>query len=165
MAAIVDEETRPDPRVGRRDDHPWHVAVNRLHDERREKNEERSRFMYEAKAAAHEVPRLMLLFKDEREGRLTKIHRQCTLSPTEHVVDNHLTCCLGVECRKCPELLALEKAELTPEAIDRAKAWTCVAHVLSKGGDVSGEGYILTEDDKMFWQRTYESMAAVDPGE
>ena len=109
--------------------------------------------MYEAKTMADEVPRLVLLFKREREGRNPSVHQQCSRSQPVPVVDNHLSCCLGVKCRECPELLAIEKMEKsTPEEIDTAKAWTCAAHIVSEGGDPAGERYLMTVDDRMFWE-------------
>jgi len=159
---------RPDPSVDGTARHPWHVAINRYHEDLRTAGDgERRSWMYEAKSLADEVPRLVILFEKERLGLLDKHYKQCSRAEVVPVEDNRLTCCLGVECRSCPALLALEKAETTPEMIDRAKAWTCAAHILSEGGDVAGEGYLLTVDDRMFWDRTYASMAGScpDPGE
>lgn len=146
-------------------DHEWHVALNKY-------NEVGSgdfrHWMYEAKTAASEVPRMELLFKRERLGQLPKTHQQCSMSAPEPVDDNHLSCCMGVECRKCPHLLALESPKMSPEAIDRAKAWTCASHILHKLGDNkysldTSEGYLLTTDDKIFWKKTYESMSNFSP--
>lgn len=134
----------------------WHETVNRFHDD---KHGEHRRWMYEAMDMMQEVSRLTRILGMERRGELTKKHKQCSLSPTEPVADNHLTCCLGVECRKCPELLALDSAELPPEKIDEAKAWTCVSHIASQGGDPAKEGYLLTVDDRMFWDRVYENLS------
>lgn len=144
--------------------HEWHVAINR---HSRPQDGDRPdwstmRFMYEAKTAAQEVPRLARLFKLEREGGLPKTHRHCSHSPLEAVPENHLTCCLGVKCTKCAFLKALDGAELSPEQIDEAKAWTCATHIIGEGGDTMREGYILTVDDRMFWDRTYASMAQTD---
>lgn len=140
-------------------DHRWHVAINKHSNECRKIGEDWPRFMYEAKTASQESERLALLFAREREGKLCKVHRQCSHSAPEPVEDNHLTCCLGKKCKECPHLLALEKADLPPEEIDKAKAWTCVAHILQNGGDVAGEGYLMTVDDRMFWDRVYDSMS------
>lgn len=140
----------------------WHYAVNTLHDGKVGKAGEWRSWMYEAMTVFQEVPRLALILGNERRGELSKLHRQCSHSPTEPVPDNHLTCCLGVECRKCPELLALETAKLPPEEIDEAKAWTCATHILMSGGDPAKEGYLMTTDDRMFWDRTYQNMAAED---
>lgn len=139
--------------------HEWHVAINAYADLMRRNGSEWPRFMYEAKTANREVRRLTLLFGKERQGGLPKEHQQCSRSQPQPVADNHLSCCLGVECRKCPHLAALEVAKLTPEQIDEAKAWTCVAHILMSGGDVVNEGYVLTVDDRMFWDRVYDSLA------
>jgi len=138
--------------------HRWHVAINAFH-HGPERREHRS-WMYEAKDAAGEVHRLPLLFAMEREGRLPAIHQQCSRSESEPIVDNHLTCCLGVRCSECPELLAVDAMEGSPEDKDTAKAWTCVTHIISKGGDPAKEGYILTVDDRMFWERTYANLAS-----
>ena len=141
--------------------HEWHCAINRFHypDDTGPGLEHRS-WMYEAKDAQAEVRRLPRLFQLERTGALRKQHVQCSMSDPVPVADNHLTCCLGVECRKCPELLALESPKLSPEQVDEIKAWTCVTHIISKGGDQAREGYILTTDDIMFWQNTYASLAS-----
>ncbi len=138
--------------------HEWHVAINTYNDHGYEG--ERQRFMYEAKTMASEVPRMVLVLRQEREGKMDKLHKQCSMSPEVPVQDNHLTCCLGVECRKCPHLLALEKSALTPEQQDEAKAWTCAAHIVSKGGDLMNEGYLLTTGDRMFWDNVYESLSS-----
>lgn len=140
-------------------DHPWHCAIN--HHAREQKAGAWPRFMYDAKTAAHEINRMALLFAMERNGKLPKIFRPCACcSEGKHIVDNHLTCCLGTECRKCPHLLALEKAELTPEQIDICKSWTCATHILANGGDVANEGFLTTVDDRMYWDRVGDSLAA-----
>lgn len=136
----------------------WHSAVNACASERH--GDDWPRFMYDGKTCADELPRMVILFRLEREAKLTKTHQQCSHCEPEPVKDNHLTCCLGTECRKCPFLLALETADLKPEQIDQAKAWTCAAHILSKGGDVAGEGYLLTVDDRMYWDRLHANLAS-----
>lgn len=144
-------------------DHQWHVALNRFnfpHADEPELDGGHRDWMYEAKAAFFEVPRMARLHAAERLAHLPVVHQQCSMSPTEPVSDNHLTCCLGIECRKCPELKALELAEMPSEDIDTAKAWTCATHIISRGGDQAKEGYLLTVDDAMFWQNTYASLAS-----
>lgn len=138
--------------------HEWHVAVNACATERG--HDDWPKFMYEAHTAADEVPRMALLFRLEREAKLRQTHQHCSHCEPEPVKDNHLTCCLGTKCRECPFLLALETAKLTPEQIDQAKAWTCAAHIISKGGDMMGEGYLLTVDDRMYWDRLHSSLAS-----
>jgi hypothetical protein len=138
-------------------DHEWHVALNRYN---RDLRSDSKHWMYEAKRAADEVPRLTRLFRLEREGGLRKTHRQCSHQDPVPVEDNHLTCCLGVECRKCPHLLALDKMKAEPEQIDEAKAWTCMGHILTQQDHVdTSEGYVLTTDDRMFWTGLYDSLA------
>lgn len=146
--------------------HSWHVAINGFHypKDGGPPIAEHSRWMYQAKEAAQEVKRLPLLFKREREGTLPKLHRQCSHSEAVPVVKNELTCCLGVKCAICPQLLALNAMEAAlPEDIDQAKAWTCVAHIISKGGDIAGEGFILTTDDRMYWNNLYASLSQGNP--
>jgi len=145
--------------------HEWHVAINQFHCPGDGSRQKHRHWMYEAKSAFQEVPRLIYLHRVERLGKLPAIHQHCSHSPTEPVPDNHLACCLGVECRKCPELAAIDKAAITPDEKDEAKAWTCAAHILMKGGDVAAEGYLLTVDDRMFWERTYASLAMADESE
>lgn len=143
--------------------HAWHVAVNQHHNFCGEGPRPKyKKWMYEAKTLANEVTRLARLFHMERLGKLPKLHKQCSMSDVEQVVDNHLSCCLGTECRKCEALLALGKADITPDDIDQAKAWTCAAHILMEGGDKAGEGYILTVDDRMFWDTTYHYLSMTE---
>ncbi len=148
-------------------DHRWHVAINRHASPDvgySQEHYEAMRFMYEAKSLADEVPRLVRLFGMERRGELAAQHHQCSHDHQgQEVPDNHLTCCLGVECRSCPHLAALDAAELSDEERDTAKAWTCAAHIVSQGGDQAREGYILTTDDQMYWSNLYQSLAAGDP--
>lgn len=98
--------------------HEWHVAVNRHSDEWRKADKEwgDTRFMYEAKCMADEVPRMVMLFREEREGALPQTHQQCSQQAPVPVKGNHLTCCKGMKTRECPHLLALEKIErVTPQ--------------------------------------------------
>ncbi len=141
--------------------HEWHVAINQF-------NTDPNNFqhwMYDAKRMSDEIPRLAILFRLERNAQLPDVHQQCSHASQEPVVDNHLTYCLGVKCKECPFLLALGKAKLQPEGIDEIKAWTCAAHILSEKKNRSfddSEGYILTVDDRMFWDNVYESLATPD---
>lgn len=142
-------------------DHEWHAAINIHADISRKEGIEwkEVRFMYEAKKMADEVPRMIMLFKAERENALPQIHQQCSMQPPMPVKDNHLSCCLGVKARECPHLLALEKiGRCTPEDVDTAKAWTCAAHIISSGGDQMNEGYMLRVDDRMFWDSVYTNL-------
>lgn len=141
--------------------HEWHVAINKYNDGKFGKDTY-GKFMYEAKNLADEVPRLAILFKMERENKLPKIHKQCSMSAAEPIIDNHLKCCLGTKCAECPYLAGIDLAKITPEQKDTAKAWTCAAHIISKGGDVMGEGYIMTVDDRMYWDNVYSSLSQSD---
>jgi hypothetical protein len=142
--------------------HEWHVAINRHADEWRKADNEwgEMSFMYEAKSMADEVPRMVMLFRQERENALPQTHQQCSTQAQVPMKDNHLTCCKGVKTRECPHLLALEKIErCTPADVDTAKAWTCAAHIISTGGDIMNEGFLLRVDDRMFWDNMYASLA------
>ncbi len=155
--------------VKRDEIHNWHVAINRLSGLVGIGSDGWPRFMYEAKDAYQEVPRLALLFRLDREGRLQQEHQQCSRQASEPIPEgNKLSCCLGVECAACPYLRAIDEAEgIAPEAKDEIKAWTCAAHVLMSGGDRAKEGYVLTTSDRMYWGRVYESltMSAVEGNE
>jgi len=143
-------------------EHEWHVSVNRDQETQRKAGKEWSeaRFMYDAKQMADEVPRMVMLFKQERDGALPQQHKQCSMQDPVPVKDNHLSCCLGVKARECPHLLALEKIErCTPDDVDTAKAWTCAAHIVSQGGDTMNEGYMLRVDDRMFWDNVYANLS------
>lgn len=140
--------------------HEWHVAINKHSDSCMENNQDWPSFMYEAKAMADEVPRMAMLFSLERTNKLPKTHKQCSRQAPVPVPNNHLKCCIGVKCSDCPALLALEGiSRSTPEEIDLAKAWTCASHISSSGGDLAGEGYINTVDDRMYWDNVYQNLA------
>jgi hypothetical protein len=150
--------------------HAWHVALNDANFTPGAGMDTYRHWMYDAKHLADEVPRLTYLFARERKGEMANSHKQCSHSQAEPIIDNHLTCCLGVECRKCEHLSALDKAQLTPEQIDECKAWTCAAHILTECGahpnqyDTS-EGFVKTTSDTMYWERVYASLASVDYGD
>lgn len=145
--------------TGKSSDHEWHVALN----EYNQIGGEFRRWMYEAKSASREVPRMALLFSRERKCELPKIHRQCSMSEPVVVEDNKLTCCIGQVCKTCPHLIAIDKAAMPDEDKDIAKAWTCATHILITEDLDTSEGFILTEDDKMFWANVYDSMSKTLP--
>jgi hypothetical protein len=141
--------------------HEWHVSINKYVNS--PEMHKSNGFMYEAKTMADEIPRMIILFKNERLGKLPGEHQQCSQQEPEEIKENHLSCCKGVKCSECPQLLALELIErVTPEDIDTAKAWTCASHIVSTGGDIAREGYLMTLGDKMFWSNVYESLAQSD---
>ena len=157
---------RPDDRLL----HQWHTQINEHMDERRNAGEHHLSWMHTAKAMASEVPRMALLHGMERRGELAKKHVHCHNlacdSTPQEVPDNHLRCNLGVECRKCPHLVALDRADMEPEQIDEAKAWTCAAHMLrTPQWRDWGEGWLTTVDDRMYWDRVYQNLAAEEHDE
>jgi hypothetical protein len=116
----------------------WHGAINRYADSPAfprpadGRSKDWPRMMYTAKMVSDEVPRMILLFENERRGLATHF-KMCghEAGPGTPLPDNHLRCHLGKECRKCPYLLAIEAApDMTVEAKDEAKAWTCATHIL-----------------------------------
>lgn len=42
---------------------------------------------------------------------------------------------------------------------DLAKAWTCAGHIVTEGGDTANEGFVLTVDDRMYWDNVYHSLS------
>ena len=140
--------------------HAWHVAINRFNDARTDRGDDWCHFLYAAKDAADEVPRLAMLFKMERDKKLPAVLKRCSLSKPEPIPENHLTCCLGTKCAECKYLAAIEGAEITDEQKDTAKAWTCVTHAIGKGRNVdTSEGVVMTVGDRMYWNGVYESLA------
>lgn len=151
----------------------WHERINRHN----AAHKPWQHWMYDAKDLAEEAGRLPLLFERERKGALPKTHRQCSHSESEQIQDNHLTCALGVACRDCPHLKALEERstrDIDPAQLDQIKAWTCIAHINAvmwsgERGDPgrsfvdTSEGYVLTTGDRMYWDRVYQNMACPDP--
>lgn len=111
----------------------WHGAINGESDRRREQGQEFPRVLYDAKKISDEVPRMILLFELERTTGLPQSFKMCGHDPrpAKQLKDNHLRCALGKECRKCEYLDAIDRSkEMTPEAKDEAKAWTCATHFL-----------------------------------
>lgn len=61
---------------------------------------------------------------------------------------------------------------MTAEQQDAAKAFTCVTHILTEvasrraadcGHIDTSEGFILTVDDRMYWDTVYAHLSAADP--
>lgn len=155
----TETKTKVEIQTNHRFFHEWHVAINA---HVREEGFEQTKFMYEAKSGLSELARLPYMFAKERKGELSKIHQQCSHSAPVEMPENYLMCCLGEKCRECPILLAIDAMKGSDEEKDIAKAMTCVTHIISKGGDMMNEGYILDCSDRMFWDRVHENLAG-DP--
>lgn len=146
-------------------DNEWHRAINAESDRLRVAagSKEWPRMMYAAKAVSDEVPRMVLLFQYERERGMPDTYKMCAHDPrpATKLVDNHLACALGQECRKCPHLAAIDRSErMTPEAKDEAKAWTCATHfLLESAPDVFFEGILHDKSDAAFADRMAASFA------
>ena len=128
----------------------WHRAVNAFADAERMACRDWPSFMYTAMTVADEVPRMILLFEQERKGLPTH-YKMCAHdpAPATPLPDNHFRCALGVECRKCPHLAAIEASpHMTNEAKDEAKAWTCATHILIESdGTEHYEGFLRDKSD------------------
>lgn len=156
-------------------DTEWHRAINAHGEDERyfpkppmlngvaTANRDWPRMMHTAKRISDEVPRMVLLFQYEREGPLRDSFKMCAHDPrpATPMPDNHLACALGVQCRKCPHLLAIDRSEtMTPEAKDEAKAWTCATHfLLESKPDVYFEEIVFDKSSAAFDQRLAESFA------
>lgn len=143
-------------------DHAWHVACNAEGDRlRAEGSKEWPRMLYSAMKISDEVPRMVLLFQQERERGMPTHFKMCGHDPRPAMPlpDNHLRCGLGQECRKCGYLAAIDRSEsMTPEAKDEAKAWTCATHfLLESKPDVFFEGVLSHKGDDAFDARLAES--------
>jgi len=140
--------------------HEWHVAVNHYSHAECKAGRAWPGWMYRAMMASDEVPRMILLFENERRNGLAESYKMCghDPNPATPLPDNHLRCALGQECRKCPHLAAIESHErMTPEAKDEAKAWTCATHILLESKiDTYIEQFIRDKSDDAFdaqlWQ-------------
>ncbi|MCY1167804.1 hypothetical protein D9M73_77770 [compost metagenome] len=155
-------------------DHGWHSAINKFSDSDFYKrpvdgsNKDWPRMMYEAKQLSDEVPRMILKFESERRGLPTGF-KMCGHDgrPAMPLPDNHLRCALGQECRKCPYLGAIEAApDMTNEAKDEAKAWTCATHILREtSADAHLEEFIYDKGDVAFHARMAASYADMEAPE
>ena len=141
----------------------WHRAINTYSDAERAAGRPWPRMMYIAKLVADEVPRMILLFEQERKGLPTH-YKMCAHdpSPATPLPDNHLRCHLGVECRACPHLAAIEANDRMPvEAKDEAKAWTCATHILLESKpDVYIEEMLYDKSKAAFDERMARSLGA-----
>lgn len=135
----------------------WHHALNGsgIHDQA-------PHWMYTAKMVSDEVPRMILLFEQERKG-LPQSYKMCGHDPrpATPLPDNHLRCALGKECRKCPFLARIEAQDgMTNEAKDEAKAWTCATHILLENRpDVYMESMLRDKSDDAFDQIMFASLS------
>lgn len=112
-------------------DRDWHRALNRYSEDRRLAGEAWLGWLYTAMTVSDEVPRMILLFENERTG-LPQRWKMCGHERDfTQLHDNHLRCALGQACRSCPHLQAIEQQPaMSNEAKDEAKAWTCATHIL-----------------------------------
>ena len=139
--------------------HEWHVALNG----RNGIKDQAPHWMYTAKMVSDEVPRMILLFENERKGLAQQV-KFCAHdpAPATPLPDNHLYCSLGKQCRECPFLARIEsQAGMTNEAKDEAKAWTCATHVLlSNEPDAYMESILRDKSDDAFDRRMLDSWGA-----
>lgn len=137
----------------------WHSALNG-----KGISDQAPHWMYTAKMISDEVPRMILLFEQERKG-LAGTYKMCAHDPrpATPLPDNHLYCALGKECRKCPFLARIESDDrMTPEARDEAKAWTCATHVLLESKpDRYFETILRDKSDDAFDERMFAAFEQV----
>lgn len=146
-------------------DRAWHVACNAESDRLRALASGKwPNVLYSARKISDEVPRMVLLFQYERERGMPTSFKMCGHDPrpATPLPDNHLRCALGQECRKCEYLAAIDRSEqMTPEAKDEAKAWTCATHfLLESNPDVYFEGILRDKGDNAFDARLAASFGA-----
>lgn len=141
----------------------WRRACNAESDRLRSKGGEHPTAMYAALKVSDEVPRMILLFQREREQGLPANYKMCAHDPrpATKLVDNHLRCGLGLECRKCNYLCAIDRNEqMTPEAKDEAKAWTCATHFLLESEPTGWfESILRDKSDDAFDRQLADSLA------
>lgn len=141
----------------RRAGNAYHQGINAYADAQRKAGAdfEDYRWLYEAKAGAHEAYRLMYLFEADRKA------------------DTGMVCALGKRCRECPILAPIETAmerdrnnpmwprEIEDADIDAAKAWTCIAHVLHSNGHPHDGAFIENKRDRELARDEAERWAAI----
>lgn len=91
-------------------------------------------WLYQIRTGLYERKRLALLFKYEREGKLSTHWKMCAHDPAppEKVRDPGLRCAIGIKTTECPYLQALFGEPLPgadPDLVDQLKADVCTAHV------------------------------------
>jgi hypothetical protein len=132
----------------------WHRACNAEGNRQYAQGGKWPRVMYNALKISDEVPRMTMLFKLEREHAMPSSFKLCAHDPrpATPLPDNHLRCALGVECRRCEYLAAIDRSDsMTPEAKDEAKAWTCATHfLLESPPDVSFDLVLWDKSDAAF---------------
>ena len=142
----------------------WHRAINIYAEAERTAGRSWPLMMYLAKLVANEVPRMILLFERERKKGLPSSYKMCAHdpSPATPLPDNHLSCALGVQCRACPHLAAIDAADRMPnEAKDEAKAWTCATHILlASSPDTYLESFVDDKSAAAFDERLARSLGA-----
>jgi hypothetical protein len=150
-------------------DHEWHGVINKFQNGLRAAGKEWEGWLYTARMVSDEVPRMILLFEQERRGMPTS-YKMCghDPAPATPLPDNHLRCHLGQQCRTCPYLQAIEAADnMTDEAKDEAKAWTCATHILLASQlDAFFDGAFLRDkSDDAFNERMGRSFMDAEPPE
>jgi len=171
-------------------DHIWHVWMNHFADEESRSGKKRPHSLYEFKSLLQFLEWGWKRLQDAYLGKLAVTHQQCSQSTPEPITQNYLKCCLGVDVTKCDILLSLKStfeaernrecgqlgkyySNVSDEQMYRKMANVCAWHIykgVTKGsegfnGIDTTEGHLMDVGDRMFWDRTYASMAGSDPGE
>jgi len=158
-------------------DHLWHVFMTRISEK------EHDHTLYEFKNMIQWLQYGHEKISQAFEGRLPSQHRQCSHSAVEPVPDPTLQCAIGKNVLECEILQKLRVvvdehksmergyyAGFTDADLYRLMSLTCAWHILKKstlmqpgwGGVDTSEGYMQDTSDRMFWERTYRSMAGGD---
>jgi hypothetical protein len=171
-------------------DHVWHVWIN---------DRQRGRPSDKWEGSLYEFKDLLKFMRYGHqqiatafEGRLRKVHRQCSRTAPEVIHENKLKCCLGVEVTHCPILLSLKETveqqraivspfdgkrpyeSLDDQAMYRLMSQTCAWHIYHEACGIqdghhfhvdTSEGHLMDISDRMYWDRLYQSLGGSDPDE
>lgn len=148
--------------------HNQHTRINKLSSEL---GYSEVRFMYTAKDLPGEIERMKSQHRRERLGTLPNQFVKCATfqSPAVPIENNYLQCALGVKCKECKYLKAIDEVQTAdPSLIDEMKAYTCATHIVqqiaTKQYDMS-EGFLQDKEDRMYWQNLYKSLAMSEENE
>lgn len=165
-------------------DHIFHVWINHRQDERVKAGEEHEHDLYEFKSMLQFLEYGHRTIEQAFTGALPLKHQQCSHQPVETLPSNRLLCALGQDVTTCPILTSLKatfdverdreigqmgkRYASVPDALVYQKmATVCAWHIYTeqlkhKRFIDTSEGWLTDESDRIFWQRTYASLAAGD---
>lgn len=152
--------------------HLWHSWMNKTSGILSKDNQLVDRTIYEFKSMLQWLSYGHIKIAEEFEGKLPTLHRQCSHQPAEEIKQNELRCAIGKNVLECPILASLKaafEAQLSQppsQSLFRIMSATCAFHLMQVATGMTegfridtSEGYMQDTSDRMFWQRTYQSMA------